>query len=72
MKKTLAIPLIIILGFALGVGVAMSRLKASPWNPALDEGETAAPTLEKDGKKPAKKVGQIGHTAVLARFCGVE
>jgi flagellar basal body-associated protein FliL len=38
MKKILAILLIIVLGIALGVGIATWRIKASPWDPTRDEG----------------------------------
>jgi hypothetical protein len=38
MKKILAILLTILLGIALGVGVATLRIKAAAWNPTHDEG----------------------------------
>jgi type IV secretory pathway VirB2 component (pilin) len=38
MKKILAILLIILLGIALGFGVAQWRLRAASWNPAIDAG----------------------------------
>ena len=69
MKKVLAILLIIVLGIALGVGVAMLRIKASLWNPKLDEGEPAAGASNAGGDKPGTKVTQFGPAAVAAVGC---
>ena len=68
MKKVFAFLLIILLGIALGVGMATLRIKAAPWNPALDEGEPAPGPPSKSGDTPATKVAQIGRAAGAARF----
>jgi hypothetical protein len=68
MKKVFAILLIVLLGVALGVGMATLRIKAAPWNPGLDQGEPAAAPPSKSGDKPAMKVAQIGRAAGPARF----
>ncbi len=44
MKKILAILLIIALGVALGVGIAVLKIKSAPWNPVIDEGRPPAGT----------------------------
>lgn len=66
MKKILAILLIILLGIALGVGVAMLRIKTAPWNPAIDEGVPAARPSSTKGDEPATKAAQIGGISVAA------
>ncbi len=71
MKKVFAILLIIVLGIALGVGVAMLRIKAAPWNPKLDEGEPATGPSNTGGDKPGTKVTQLGPATVAARVADV-
>ena len=56
MRSILAILLIILLGIALGVGVAALRIRTASWNPTLDQsGRDARPSNTKGGK-PAPKV----------------
>ena len=38
MKAVLWFALVIVLGIALGVGVALLRIRSAPWNPKIDEG----------------------------------
>jgi hypothetical protein len=71
MKKVLAILLIVLLGIALGVGVATLRLRSAPWNPVPDEGEPATGPSSTSGK-PATKVAQFSRPAVVAGFDDVE
>jgi hypothetical protein len=65
MKKIFAIFLIILLGIALGVGVAILRIKTATWNPAADErGQDAKPSRT-EGDKPAAKVSQVSASRSL-------
>jgi hypothetical protein len=72
MKKLLVILVIVVLGVALGVGVATLRIKATPWNPALDEGEPAARPSSQGGDKHETKAAESGHRQGAARFANVE
>jgi hypothetical protein len=59
MKKFFAIILVILLGIALGVGVAALRIKTATWNPAADEAGQNAKPARTEGGKPATKVSQV-------------
>lgn len=57
MKSFFGLVLVILLGVALGVGIAISRQRAAPWDPRLDEGVKKpdaivkpAPTSDKASK----------------------
>ncbi len=71
MKKVLAILLIIVLGVALGVGVAMLRIRSSPWDRASDEAEPATGASSKTRDKPGTKAAQVGRLPMAARFADV-
>jgi hypothetical protein len=71
MKKIFAILLIVVLGIALGVGIAMLKIKAAPWNPTLDNGGPATGTTTTNGSKPVTKAAQVGYAPVAAGFAGV-
>jgi hypothetical protein len=60
MKKIFAILLIVALGVALGVGIAMLKIKSAPWNPASDEGKLPA------GTSSTKAEGLRGQPARLS------
>ena len=66
MKKMLAILLIILLGIALGVGVATLRIKTAPWNPALDEGGRPQGHRARTATSLRTKAAQIGGMSVAA------
>jgi len=59
MRKILAILLIILLGVALGIGVAALRIRTASWNPTLDKGGQDARPSNTEGGKPAPKVAQV-------------
>jgi hypothetical protein len=59
MKKVFAILLIIVLGIALGVGLAILRIRSTPWNRASDEGEPAAGASSQTGDRPGTKAARI-------------
>ena len=71
MKKIFAILLIVVLGIALGVGIAMLKLKAAPWNPTLDNGGPATGTSTTNSNRSATGVAQVGYAPVAARFADV-
>lgn len=64
MKKVLAILLIIALGIALGVGVAMLRINGARWNPKPDEGEPAAGSSNTDDGQSETKITQVAPATV--------
>ena len=68
MKQVFAVLLIIVVGIALGIGVAALRIKTSPWNPALDEGGPAAGPSSTKGDKPRARIAQVGGISAAARF----
>ena len=72
MKKILAILLIILLGVALGVGIATLRIRTASWNPAFDEGGQDARPSNTEGGKPGPRLTQISHLRIAARFAAVE
>ena len=72
MRKILAILLIIVLGIALGIGVATLRIRTASWNPTLDEGGQDARPSNTEGGKPPAKLTQIPYLRIVARFAVVE
>ncbi len=56
MKAVFAIVLTILLGIALGIGVAVLRVKMRPWNRQGDEGTAAATSVAPPPNAPAPKV----------------
>jgi hypothetical protein len=70
MKKIFSILLIVVLGIALGVAIAMLKLKAAPWNPTLDNGGPATGTST-NSNRSATGVAQVGYAPVAARFADV-
>jgi hypothetical protein len=70
MKKMFAILLIIVLGIALGVEVAVLKIKAAPWQPTLDQGKPAAGSSTTHGDKPGTKATQVGRVPAVAGLAG--
>ena len=60
MKTTFLALLAILLGIALGIGVAKLRIRAAPWKPDVERTEAgpAAPILRPDGRTPKVVVDQ--------------
>ncbi len=62
MRTTLAMALVILLGIALGIGVARLRTELAPWNPELDKSsETPTPALQPSGPTPKVVVKQTDY-----------
>ncbi len=56
MKTNLAMVLVILLGIGLGSGVAVLRIKTTPWNPQRDESAATAAGGAAPSHGPAPKV----------------
>jgi uncharacterized protein YneF (UPF0154 family) len=72
MRTILAIVLIILLGIALGVGVATLRIRATPWKPPRDDGQDARPLSSQSGQPAHNVVIDQTRFLSLARFAVVD
>jgi hypothetical protein len=71
MRKVLAVLLVILLGIALGVGVATWRLKASPWNPTPDQGGQEMRPSSSEGGNAASQFARLPCPRRLTCFAAV-